>query len=1412
MRARILECETIAIDYLSSTGETYEITIDIPEEAGIPKGSELHVTDISELATNAEGEKYVDAAAEVLELAEEDVKYVKLLDIYITKDGEKVQPKVPVSVKIKLLDKDTAVLAEETEEADETANNNADIAMQVVHFGEAETAELECKNALDTVSFDTDGFSVFAFLGTKKITTTFLSADGKTLKVTVNYDEKAGIPEGAALEVSEIKEGEEGWMDRSLRLGQVLEEKYGKVIISDVRFLNIKIMVEGEEFQPLAPVDIKVEYEEEFDTDYTYDYVENDLDPKVANEGPEEKEKQLITVHYGQNGTEVLDSKYKEGEGCITESVASTSSFSDFDVVIISEDVQPEVKEVVGGYIAPLAAAAEIMEEADAPILRAAGDTPNHGKNLTNKGDGTYEIHLNVTGDADTTSAVSSVNVVVIYDASTSMNNYYYVPSATGRHGGSYPNFTTLYYRDGNQYRQLNNDNYSGTVYSNNRGTVYNGQRWNHQRRADAAEPVVRDFIDALYSYQDPNNPSNIQTSFITFNSTANTRVTWTQNASDITSLLTGNGNYQSFNSALYGSGTNWERALRAADTLVSNRPDDDPTYVIFITDGAPTQNATQTTTNTNYEQNYTAARDEALSIQTDVNSTNGDFFGIYAYGDEANWLSTMMYYANNGSEPPAGQRGEEFATKGYYTAADTESLTAAIGEIFDAIVETLGVTAVSIEDGTTSEVELSTGGGATADLLDVNTDSYQYTLSWNVTSNGDGTYSFTMPNKTTGEDVAYTVSVSGENITITWSGGSATYKGNVQFNVLTVEWTEATSFYNFAPPAAQFVDPDVTWNLSSVGTLLNGVTYDVAFECYPTQYTLDLIADLKNGYVEYSSLDENIRKYLQQSGDDYVLKTNTGATLRYTDTRTDDGPQSSEYNDPDPQSTAAAKSISVSKDWSNAIDSREKPESLTMHVTRDGVDRYELILNDAGNWTDEAFISYGIMTIHEGNIVLKTTGHEYSFSEPPDMEYYWELQVPTLRPMLINTVETLLVEVDASEAPVMTGDNATAVGEDGYTYYKLTINGTAEYYKVDEAIAHLQAENHRRSYLDVVKTVTGTNIPEGDVFPFTMTVTNSNAASGTAEDLNSDYWVWFSVYDTINGAMVISDDLVSGTGVNRETNASGYTGYYYAPSGTEISVNMQNGYSLRFLNLPSGSTYTVAENSIPADSSYAFVDIEKTRSYKETKDGPWIVDEDYTQTITDSQTISGNIELADSAYKVEVTNKYTTVDIQLEKVDENGEALSGSVFDLNKYGTSWINVQTDIKPGDTETSTTNPFDLGGLGIGRYQLVETKAPDGYIILTKAVYFEVYKDTDGVLKARLTDESGVAVTSPTDIAAIDGPGSGDTPIYTVTVTNTPGTALPNTGGPGTLLYTLSGLILLTGSVIGLSMRRRERRLN
>ena len=109
---------------------------------------------------------------------------------------------------------------------------------------------------------------------------------------------------------------------------------------------------------------------------------------------------------------------------------------------------------------------------------------------------------------------------------------------------------------------------------------------------------------------------------------------------------------------------------------------------------------------------------------------------------------------------------------------------------------------------------------------------------------------------------------------------------------------------------------------------------------------------------------------------------------------------------------------------------------------------------------------------------------------------------------------------------------------------------------------------------------------------------------------------------------------------------------------------------------------------------------------------------------------------------------------------------------------------------------------LGVLSAGTYYLVETSAPDGYNKLADAA---VLKVEDGKITVWQNTESTAQPridTTPADTT------------YDAYITNDQGVELPNTGGSGTLPYTLGGIALLAfaASMYGFRMRRRERRSN
>ena len=123
-------------------GTTYHITVTYGKDAEIPDGAEIEA---EEVAADADYLSYLNQTAEALQVDLSSITYSKLLDISIVKDGKKIEPKAPVDVKVELLD----------------AEGVTDL--RVVHFADDEQAvELSAETEGQTVTFETDGFSLFS--------------------------------------------------------------------------------------------------------------------------------------------------------------------------------------------------------------------------------------------------------------------------------------------------------------------------------------------------------------------------------------------------------------------------------------------------------------------------------------------------------------------------------------------------------------------------------------------------------------------------------------------------------------------------------------------------------------------------------------------------------------------------------------------------------------------------------------------------------------------------------------------------------------------------------------------------------------------------------------------------------------------------------------------------------------------------------------------------------------------------------------------------------------------------------------------------------------------------------------------------------------------------------------------------
>lgn len=153
------------------------------------------------------------------------------------------------------------------------------------------------------------------------------------------------------------------------------------------------------------------------------------------------------------------------------------------------------------------------------------------------------------------------------------------------------------------------------------------------------------------------------------------------------------------------------------------------------------------------------------------------------------------------------------------------------------------------------------------------------------------------------------------------------------------------------------------------------------------------------------------------------------------------------------------------------------------------------------------------------------------------------------------------------------------------------------------------------------------------------------------------------------------------------------------------------------------------------------------------------------------------------------------TFGFDIDKVDgENNQTkLEGAVFELQTEGGQKIDlvkVQEGVfrpaKQGeqpvaaadDVKTDAQGKLQFVGLKEGTYKLVETKAPEGYNPMKDPITVIItaqYND-DGTLKSWKADVQGGSALDNTHV---------------IQVANNKGTLLPETGGMGTILFTLVG---------------------
>ena len=147
-------------------------------------------------------------------------------------------------------------------------------------------------------------------------------------------------------------------------------------------------------------------------------------------------------------------------------------------------------------------------------------------------------------------------------------------------------------------------------------------------------------------------------------------------------------------------------------------------------------------------------------------------------------------------------------------------------------------------------------------------------------------------------------------------------------------------------------------------------------------------------------------------------------------------------------------------------------------------------------------------------------------------------------------------------------------------------------------------------------------------------------------------------------------------------------------------------------------------------------------------------------------------------------TKQFKPLNLQVTKTDSNGKNIAGASFKLVNSSGKEFSINTD--------STGAIFTFANLTPGTYTLTETKAPDGYVILSQPIIITV-------------DKNGSVTQDGKPISA-------DNYTIKLTVKNQQKGILPSTGGSGRTGYFIASLIFMgLVAIIGGILYYRNRRL-
>ena len=488
---------------------------------------------------------------------------------------------------------------------------------------------------------------------------------------------------------------------------------------------------------------------------------------------------------------------------------------------------------------------------------------------------------------------------------------------------------------------------------------------------------------------------------------------------------------------------------------------------------------------------------------------------------------------------------------------------------------------------------------------------------------------------------------------------------------------------------------------------------------------------------------------------------------------------------------------FSVVKKWVGDTES-DRPESILVRLLQNGVAYGDPVELNAGNgwkhmWLNlpegytytarEMEVPDGYYITDDGKLLDADTWQITNTKSPVtsvSVEKRWEGGDP-----MDSVTVYLLCNGEQIREATLSSENDWF-----YKWEELPVYG-----KMAETLVYTVREASLRGYESSVREATSgdatstwipaSNLTSGGTY---LLVSGDNALS-----VNSSGLAWTDVSSLLDSGGAADNAQLWTYANNRLRNGNGK--YLYMG---------RSGLSYSFTAGTSGTDVTYTNNYLRAGSSYSYryfgsVGSSGSASASTTTSGATrftvYVRSTNESTWGEAHYIVTNTKLPPSIafhfvkYAVGSNNEPTLLagaQLELYRVSETGDVKIPGTDQTGTLVSSWITENADGENGG--------FRIEDLYDGTYYLLETGTPNGFLGLRAPIVFTVQAETGQV----------TVISAPYALSFENGP---DVvfPIY-----NQATYELPRTGGVGTQVYTMAGLLLVTISIALLVYNRRKRR--